>query len=437
MTAALDIALAFLRSLHGDAAGLIELRLRPERPGPLADRRFLELPQDVAALAAVLERNSREPSAVLFGVNPRQSMGGFDANVSRVIAAVLDVDGKKLPVDEQKVRLRAVIEHAPNAFAVRSGSLGNGHVYWTFEPSDPEQARALVKRLRTWVCTDPSEPPSKCMRLPGSANWKTGRPVPVEPVYIADPVPRLTLATFAAALDAAGVPLLPAQPAARPRPAPAPRSTSTATATTSTVNVQGVLDALPARIAELARTGATAGYPSRSERDLAVCRALIESGLADTDIADFFDALPIGDKAREAPAAYLVKTIATARSTESPAGQIADVQVQAGGGAMRPGGRAWLTLLVLGDGGPFAGRLISQGITLLPELWQHICKAAGLRPPPLAPPVTMRPLQGRRMRVRLEELGSRLRVSAFLPPSTAAEPSTSAAATAAAPGGAP
>jgi len=89
--------------------------------------------------------------------------------------------------------------------------------------------------------------------------------------------------------------------------------------------------------------------------------------------------------------------------------------VEDAGGALKLGARAWLRLRVLD--GPAPGRTFSRGVTLAPDLLRHLWTSAAL-PPPLSPgtAISLRPLIGRQLRVRLGGTTASPQVRSFLPP---------------------
>jgi len=80
-----------------------------------------------------------------------------------------------------------------------------------------------------------------------------------------------------------------------------------------------VLSRLDRKARHKIRTGDRRGYRSRSERDWAVCKALVSAGASDELIEFLFKEQPVGDKYREptTAAAYLTRTIERVRSRVS------------------------------------------------------------------------------------------------------------------------
>lgn len=78
---------------------------------------------------------------------------------------------------------------------------------------------------------------------------------------------------------------------------------------------------LPNKIIRKIITGDARGYPSRSERDWAIIKALVIAGFTDGDIRKIFEAHPCGDKFRdpgEGGPSYLAHTIKSVRKQHTP-----------------------------------------------------------------------------------------------------------------------
>jgi hypothetical protein len=419
-----ETAHTFLAAMHAGAPGYTEFRLRPEQGGRLLDRRFLAHGALAAPLAYLLAQNAATPSALLFSVNPRSTMHGGDAAVPAVEAAVVDLDGKGLSLDEQLRRMGDLCGLAAPVAIVRSGSEGHRHVYWRLTPAaDPEEARAVFKRLRLWLEADPTEPPSRCMRLPGSANWKTGEPRRIE-LPLVEPANRTTLEKLSVALDRLGAARLeelveqrePARAAARgehaapraatlpPRASPASQRTPRAPSLQHMLDFQALRAVLPAWCVSLIEHGyAEAGYPSRSEADLAAAQLLVDIGLTYSEIAAIFAANPIGGKYREAGDAYLGRTIDVARQAH----QLSLVKIERVEQWSQPYTQLHLRVVE----GPHFGASFKGGLASVSSVWPHAFAACGL--PPATPGTrAVLGLEGRFAWVHLREVtfGGRLRL---------------------------
>lgn len=151
-------------------------------------------------------------------------------------------------------------------------------------------------------------------------------------------------------------------------------------------SMEAVNTLLPARIRDLINYGhdPTDRYPSRSEADAAVVRALVRAGATDEQIRDIFDAEPIGAKWREPATSggYLKRTISRYRESPEPA-QL--VVVQEADFAPPPGGegmRIYLGLKVLK--GTLRGKYVRSGVTMpgrtgdCSERFEAMLAAAGL-----------------------------------------------------------
>ena len=385
LTERLDLALRTL-SLLGITQGFLELRIRGK------DRVFwrsfipLDQPGEVrAAVAHALERNSHTASSVLFSINGRSARGGCDRDVSTVRAAVVDVDGKGHPLAEQLARLNGLIAHAPPCFRVDSGTPGHQHVYWRFkEPTDPEEARAVVKRLRKWLGTDPTEPPSRMMRLPGSYNWKNGKPMLIEPCFVNDTA-AVSLENMHRALDVVGAATVEVRPrgvkethCSRPTRQPSSQDPMPSPSPTE-ARILTLASLLDEETRQRILHGKQAGdrFPSRSEADAAVVSKLVQAAATDDEIVFFFDCTPtgIGEKYHEEGLGYLQRTIDFCRKQAAHRSGAADamhLQIQ----VVRPqiGG-------VIVEGcvldGPLRGSRIFQGVDASSSAWPYLFRSAG------------------------------------------------------------
>ena len=291
-------------------------------------------------------------------------------------------------------------------------------MYWRIDPvAEPEAARAVVKRSRTWLAADPTEPPSRLMRLLGSSNWKDGTAKRIEIVYFAPRV-SVSLAALSAALDQLGVPQL-APPARRPRPvqvkAAAPRTEPQFVSGNLGEGINTLLAGLPSWVCGLIERGHVEGdsYPSRSEADAAVVRALVDAGADDNEIATIFASTEIGAKYSEAGDGYLARTIDFVRDSLLDESQVLVEAVTPG----PPGGRAVLRLRVVD--GANAGETFAHGVNSRSSAWPWLFRAADIAPPAEGATDQTLLLRGRLLRVRIERTvwdgKPRLQVARFLP----------------------
>jgi hypothetical protein len=363
--------LDFLRAIGltpGVSGGLVHLALDAGRTRlaqnfvPVADEARLR-----AVIDALAARNATESSSVVFGVNARVRQQGRDVDVPAVTAMALDFDAQKVRDPDLFDRF---VELASPTVLVASGTPGNGHFYWRFrEPVEPGVARSLMRRLCKGLGADPSWPPSKMMRLPGSQSWKDDQPRPVEVVSL-DPAVQTTPDAFAAALDALGF--------ADIEP-PVTRSHGARTVSGGALPagdpdaVVELLDRVPAWVRGLVVLGEQDG--DRSAADFNVICRLLEFGADEDDIIAVFAAYPdgIGARTRESGLGYLYRTIDVARSSQNP---YIPVRVLAVGG--NPD-RMVLDLHVLA--GEREGLRFPQGVDDGSSVWRWVFQHAGVPVP--------------------------------------------------------
>jgi hypothetical protein len=169
----------YARAVHAGARGLIEVagarRLTDGRLGRFergGRGRFLE-PGAETALARLVRDELAVPRRELF-ITPaalRERRGRNEA-VSEAICAWVDID------DPDRVEELRSFDHRPH-LVVASGS-GGRHAYWRLErPAAREEIARANRMLCERLGADrQSTNPARLMRLPGSANWKSGEPVP-------------------------------------------------------------------------------------------------------------------------------------------------------------------------------------------------------------------------------------------------------------------
>lgn len=405
------------------ADSLIEIRVTHEgncKKG-VFDRRYLPIYDGSAwkCLEKLLETNKKLPSMVAFGVNPRNQMGGSDADVGCCVAVVVDVDGNKIALEKQKERAGEVTKLVKPYAWVSSGSNGHGHLYWRLrEPVvDKDRYRATVKRLRKYLETDPSEPPMKIMRLPGSLNWKNGFG---QAVNVWTGTSSITLEEIDKALDSLGV----NGEAARLNE---PRQPSDTKPTAGGAVLEGI-EVSPARVQQLWSLLSPAvqqkvydvlpdtnGLGLRHRRDAAVARALLMAGASDEEVEWFFAAVPdgLGSKYFQQGNGYLHRTIMYARSTVPDASHVDVREVWPG----PPYGRVKLRLSVAT--GRYAGIELTHGVESRSSCWPWLFRAAGFEPVPHGDTEKAVWLKDRQMRVELglREWGGKtdLQVKRFFP----------------------
>lgn len=309
-TAKLEGENALLSSLSSGACGFLELRAFDQIARRLARRWWIPLPFDPAELHRVLaearEVNSRG-AAISVGVNPRVRQSGKNTDVEFRVALVADIDPPNLELGSHALDRLSQAGLAPSAVVLS----GRGwHLYYLLASPVPNDARsaAVARRLCCFLHSDHVHDAARVLRLPGTWNWKNpSRPLPCWLQYL-EPHRRYSLEQVEAALDAVGAPReqarcrsrLPSTSSCRhlvspPRPPPPPPP------------------GLSEDLLGYARNGAPRG--ERSERDIALVRALAVAGWSDEQIFSLFLSYPsgCGAKTREQGLDYLSLTISNAR----------------------------------------------------------------------------------------------------------------------------
>lgn len=212
---------------------------------------------------------------VYFGVCPRLAQESTKEAVSRAFCLWADIDAKDLGGLKQSAFEAAMSLVLPPSFVVDSGH--GYHAYWLLEqPVPPERAETAVKNilglvgagLGTHDCT-------RLFRVPGTLNLKDpANPLRVELVRDR-PDLRYSISDLGASF--------------------------------------GIPDVVRKRVL----TGSLQGYPSRSERDFAVAKALLQLGMSKEVVQTVFHEMPVGDKALDVPPhggeAYLERTLEKAK----------------------------------------------------------------------------------------------------------------------------
>ncbi len=166
-----------LDALHGGCDGLVELRaIQPGNGHP--DATFLK-PGDVHGLTTFLGDHVREHVYVAVATRRDHTSGRLD-NCLALPALFVDLDFKT--IDEDVARQRLYDFPFPPSIAVLSG--GGLHVYWLLrEPlnlqdsADRRMAYSLLRRLAQYLGADlQAAEPARCLRLPGSSNFKYDPP---------------------------------------------------------------------------------------------------------------------------------------------------------------------------------------------------------------------------------------------------------------------
>jgi len=177
-------------------------RLRSGRMG----REFVGL-GDRRRLAAMIVARGRS-SDLYLAVAPRvRQEGGRDA-IARVHAVFVDCDSP------ESIEALERFEPAPS-MVIRSGG-GGRHAYWSlWPPLSPNWLEKAHRRMAYALGADPrATDAARILRPPGTFNFKTGSPVPVE-------LERLNVEVYTAAQVVEGLPD-PSAPRRRERPPAAP-----------------------------------------------------------------------------------------------------------------------------------------------------------------------------------------------------------------------
>lgn len=191
---------AYLDALYGaePEGGLIEVRQLPSGRQSWHDCR------DRHGVAAVLRDAQHENVCV--GAAPRRRRCGRRDAVERVHVLWADCDGAG--------SLAALRRFRPlPAIVVRSGSPDSVHVYWPlWPPATPDEAERANRRLAHALGADMgATDAARILRPPGTLNFKTDPPAPVEVAHLAAEV--FTLEQVAGALpDPPGPRREPARP---------------------------------------------------------------------------------------------------------------------------------------------------------------------------------------------------------------------------------
>ncbi len=210
-----------------------------------------------------------------YGVCPRRSKGMRKKDVTRALALWVDLDAKdfgSLAAAEKATRSFIL----PTSFVVNSGY--GYHAYWLLQGDCPpelleEVNAALLEAVGGGKGTGDA---SRVLRVPGSWNLKGEEPVPCT-------VTRARADIRYAVTD-----------------------------------IQAALKITAPIRRKILRASVDRGK-SRSERDYAVCRALLQEGMSEAGIELIYKEQPVGDKAGEANGAkYLARTIeAVGRSSRT------------------------------------------------------------------------------------------------------------------------
>lgn len=293
---AIEHAVTFLKRLHTDNRGLIEVRaLRKREMG----RQFFDSrwPQDAIEYAFAMNRFG---FGVYCGVNLRRVPGGTERDVANVSSLFLDLDNSKCDPKRNYDKL-AAFNIAPSVIVAS----GNGaHFYFRLsQPMTCSEGKLLGRRLCDATESDRVFDTTRIARLPGTYNWKTDPP---HPCLLAGATRRdYTPHEIAAALDRMGVPEVEPQPDVVPTMGPQD----------PLFDWFSLKEKLDPAVVDLITFGEKHSHlPSRSEADYRVVRALVAAGATDAQIRHVYATEEIGRlKYREKGNRYLETTIREAR----------------------------------------------------------------------------------------------------------------------------
>lgn len=220
--------------------GFIELRCR--RPDGTVEQRWCGSIEEAVDTAETLQHVADiTRTSVYYGVNPRSQRSGTNESVVHVIAVAADVDFSK----QQRQYKNA--EDYLKDFGIYPSAIvhtGHGvHPYWFLDlpvessPEFKEVRRDFIKLGNS----DAVQDEARVLRVPGSRNYKDAEPTVIE-VLTLNPNRRYPGTIF-----------------------------------------QKVVRLSP-KVRRVLFTGETAGYRSRSERDWAIVREMVECGFNDDEI---------------------------------------------------------------------------------------------------------------------------------------------------------
>lgn len=162
----------FLRALHEDANGKIEIRLLGDtkhKHGLRPIQRYF-YPDDLAdKLPSITAHAEANGYAVFFGVLPRINDGGTANDVGPARVLWCDLDYKDVPEPDAWARIDTF--PVPPSIIVASGH--GMHLYWRLqEPEEPHILASICRRIAYALGGDRCYDPARILRLPGSRNLK-------------------------------------------------------------------------------------------------------------------------------------------------------------------------------------------------------------------------------------------------------------------------
>lgn len=163
----------FLRVLHEDAEGKVEIRLISDTKDRTQGLRVIQRYYTQAELAEKLPEITRFAEsngyAVFYGVLPRTHEGGTAQDVASARVLWCDLDYKDVPEPEAWKRIDNF--PVPPSIVVCSGR--GLHLYWRLqEPESPHHLAAICRRIAYALGGDKCYDPARILRLPGTRNLK-------------------------------------------------------------------------------------------------------------------------------------------------------------------------------------------------------------------------------------------------------------------------
>lgn len=297
-------------ALWGELSGFGEIRIFGS--GRIPQQIWIPLPIDPRELSSAIAQallSNRSGAGVYLGVNPRVRRRGRSKDVGYRVAFVIDVDHDKLDSGRVAVR-RLAAAGLPPSIIVHSGR--GRHAYYLLTDLVPADDRsyAIAQRLCRFTHSDAVQDASRVLRMPGTENWKDrGNPHRCRLLLLrADR--RYSLDRIDAVLDEVG------EPRIEPR-----RARSSSTHSRSAGATLSLSSSTPPPLPETFRPDllkhALQGSPvgQRSERDIALIRALMIHGWSDEQVVGLLHQHPegCGSKYTECGDDYLDRTLCRAR----------------------------------------------------------------------------------------------------------------------------
>jgi len=319
-----DLARHFLEALYGPyysqatRLSYLEIRSRKETD-PIGRMPFNRFYPGIDPLLKGMGKWERGRNYWIGVALRKSNKSGKKVDCLALTALYADVDyGQDGHRKKSKWQTRGEALAAIHAFPLRPSILvhsgGGFQAYWllntpvSLENGNYDQVEAIMKGLNLALGGDVgTQDVSRILRLPGTYNMKlTGNPRPAE-IEWCEPERLYVLADFTGYEAHAGTRTGKEKERGEASKGPQPPE----------INALSV----PAWTKTLILSGATEGYPSRSERDHAVIGELVRAGFTLEPIAAIFQAHPVGEKYREKGSqgrVYLQVSINKIKTTLAP-----------------------------------------------------------------------------------------------------------------------